>query len=241
MNARERARFDMLKRVGDYGTLYAADFDTPVPPSKQLTGAQTKAIGLFAALNDSGTGLLARIEANATAQQSGTGGFHGGTTSKTVLRHALLLELRALNRTAAAVAEEDDTPGLMDHFRMPYSVDDVTLAARARAMGQAAAPLADKFVDLGLDDTFLDDLETHVAAFEGTDTDQNEGGETRSGATANFGGLLREALAKVKSLDAIIHNFHRSHAAKLGAWRNASHVERQPKMVKKPTTPVPTP
>ncbi len=125
------------------------------------------------------------------------------------------MELRAINRTATA--EEDGTPGLMDSFRMPYSVDDVTLCARARAMGQAAQPLLGKFVDLGLDDTFLDDLETHVAAFESADTGQNEGEEIRSGATANFNTLLREALAKVKSLDAIIHNFYRSHANKLGA------------------------
>lgn len=239
MNARERARFDMIKRAGDFGTLNAADFSTPVPPATKVTSAQTKATGLFDALNVPATGLIARITANATTQQAGAGDFHGGTTAKSVLRDALLLELRALNRSAVAIAEEDNTPGLMDSFRMPYSVDDVTLCARARAMAQAAGPLQAKFVDLGLDPTFLDDLAAHVAAFESADSGQSEGDETRSGATANFDALLREALAKVKSLDAIIHNFYGGHANKLGAWRTASHVERAPQG-KKPTTP-PTP
>ena len=240
MNARERARFDMIKRAGDFGAANAADFTTPVPPAAAVTAAQAKATALFDALNHPATGLLARIAANATTQQSGSGDFHGGTTSKSVLRDALLLELRGLNRSAAAIAEEDGTPDLMDSFRMPYSVNDVTLCARARAMSQAAAPLAVKFEALGHDATFIADLEAHVTAFESADSDQNTGVETQAGATANFDALLSEALAKVKSLDAIIHNFYRSNAAKLAAWKTASHVERQAKAKKTATSP-PTP
>lgn len=229
MNARERARFDMLKRTGDFGLANAADFTTPVPPATATSAAQKKAQTLFAALNTPDTGLLARISANAATQQAGSGDFHGGTTTKSVLRDALLRELRGINRSAAAIAEEDSNPGLMDSFRMPYAVSDVTLAARARAMAQAAAPLAAEFEALGHETTFVADLEAHVAAFESADTDQNEGEETQVGATANFGALLNEALGKVKSLDAIIHNIYKTHAKKLGSWRTATHVERQPK------------
>ena len=124
---------------------------------------------------------------------------------------------------------------------MPYAVSDVALAARARAMDQAAAPLAAEFEALGHEETFLADLEAHVAAFESADTDQNEGAETQAGATANFGSLLSEALAKVKLLAAIIHNFYKANAAKLGAWRTASHVERQPKAKKVAVPPTSTP
>lgn len=58
--------------------------------------------------------------------------------------------------------EKDGTPDLMDNFRMPYSVSDVTLAARARSMGQAAVPFAAKFEKLGHEPTFVADLEAHV-------------------------------------------------------------------------------
>jgi hypothetical protein len=240
MNARERARFE-IKRVADFGTANATDFTTPVPPAVTVTAAQTKAQGLFDALNHPATGLLATISANATTQQSGSGDFHGGATAKSVLRDALMLELRGLNRSAVAIAEANGTPALMDSFRMPYSVSDVTLAARARAMGQAAQPLATEFEALGHETTFVADLEAHVTAFESADSDQNAGEETQAGATANFDSLLSEALGKVKSLDAIIHNIYKSNAAKLGAWKTASHVERQPKAKKAATTPTPTP
>jgi hypothetical protein len=94
----------------------------------------------------------------------------------------------------------------MDSFRMPYSVSDVTLATRARAMDQAAQTRATEFEALGHETTFV----AHVTAFESASSDQNTGEETSANATANFDSLLSEALGKVKSLDAIIHNFTRA-------------------------------
>ena len=94
MNAREQARFDMIKRVGDFGTKNATDFATPVPPNVAVTPGQTQAQQLFADLSTANTGLIAKIDKNASAQASGTGSFHGGTTAKSVLRDALMLELR---------------------------------------------------------------------------------------------------------------------------------------------------
>jgi hypothetical protein len=43
MNAREQARFDMIKRVGTFGTNNASDFTTPVPPAVAVTPGQTQA------------------------------------------------------------------------------------------------------------------------------------------------------------------------------------------------------
>lgn len=228
MNTRGCLPLGPTRRVGDFVSSSVADFKTPILLAVAVSPAQPKAAGLFDALNHPDTGPIAQINANATTQQTDAGDFHRGTTSKTVLRDALLLELRGLNRTAV-VAEEGGTPGVMDSFRMPHCVSDITLAARARSMGQAATRLAAQFEALGQDTTFLADLETHINAFEGADSSQNTGEETQAGATASFNSLLSEAFGKVKSLDAIVHNMHKGDAAKLGAWKTASHVELQPK------------
>jgi hypothetical protein len=42
----------------------------------------------------------------------------------------------------------------------------------------------------------------------------------------------------VHQLDAFMHNFYKSNAAKMGEWHTASHVERQAK-AKKPGTSAP--
>ena len=45
-------------------------------------------------------------------------------------------------------------------------------------------------------------------------------------------------MMKAKQLDAFVHNFYASDAEKMGEWKTASHVQRQPK---KKATPPPKP
>lgn len=125
MNAREQARFDMIKRVGVFGTNNGGGF--PALPKQLVQDLTTPT-----------TGLIDRIAKTAENQQSGLGGFHGGTTSKSVLRDALLLELRGINRTAGAIADATGHPEIMDSFRMPHGVSDTVLVAKASAMADAA-------------------------------------------------------------------------------------------------------
>jgi hypothetical protein len=85
------------------------------------------------------------------------------------------------------------------------------------------------------------DLQAQVSAFGAADTTQDTGTQTQAGATESFGPLLEEAMTAVKQLDAFIHNFYKSNAAKMGEWHTASHVERQAKAKKPATPPPPTP
>lgn len=241
MNAREQARFDMVKRVGTFGTNNASDFNTPAAPAKEVTAGQTQANQLFDDLNRPETGLIARIAKNAQAQQSGTGTARGGTTSKTVLRDALLLELKGINRTVAAIAAEKGKPEIMDKFRMPSGVSDVVLVAKAKAIADAADPMTADFVAYGHETTFAADLHAHIEAFNEAHTTQSTGAQTQAGATEGFGPLLHEAMTKVKQLDAFMHNLHRSSADKMGEWKTASHVERQANKKETPATPPPKP
>ena len=229
MNAREQARYDAVKRVGTFGTNNAADFTNPFPPSTKVTAGQIHAKQLFDDLSTPDTGLIDRIGKNAETQQTGTGTARGGTTSKTVLRDALLLELKGINRSAAAIAADKSKPDIMDKFRMPSGVSDTVLVAKAKAIAEAASEKADDFALLGHEETFVADLRAHIDAFNAAETTQDSGVQTQAGATGAFGPLLQEALKKVKQLDAFAHNLYRSDAAKMGEWHAASHVERQGK------------
>ena len=229
MDARDQARFDMVGRSGGFGLANAADFTTPIPPAIVVSAGQTKARELFTLLNTPETGLIASIAANATAQQAGSGQFHGGTSSKATQRDAVMADLRGLNRTAAAIAEADNNAGLMEHFRMPHGLGQAQLAAKARAMVDKAASLSARFIELGHDESFAADIHARIKAYGQEDDDQNRGLEKQAGATGNFEPLLVEALKVVKQLDAIMHNIYKSNAARLGEWKAASHTERAPK------------
>ncbi len=80
-------------------------------------------------------------------------------------------------------------------------------------------------------------MRAHITAFEQADTTQNTGQQGQAGATAGFEPLIAEAMMKVKQLDAFMHNFYKSNAERLGEWKTASHVERQPKTKKAAGTP----
>jgi hypothetical protein len=223
------------------GTNHNLDLTTAAEPAVPTSAGQKKAKSVFDSLNTPETGLIARIQANAGTQASGTGTSQSGTTSKTVLRDALFLELRGLNRSAIAIAAAQDKPEIMDQFRMPYSVGDSVLVAKASAIAKAAEPFTSDFIDLGHEPTFVDDLRNHIKALETAETMQDTGEQTHVGATAEFGPLLEEAMKAVKQLDAFVHNFYKSDAEALGEWKTASHVERQKKVKKEETPAAPKP
>lgn len=226
MNDRERARIEMLKRVGVFTGKYVDDWSGK---SKQWAEELTTA----------DTGIIPKID-KLTAKQAGSSSdFHGGATLKSVLRDALYLELRGLNRTAAAIAEATKQPQIMDSFRMPYGVSDQLLAARARAIADAAGPMTAEFQEYGHAATFVADLRSHIKAFEDADDDKESGLGDQVGATAGLGPLIKTGLTRVKQLDAFVNNTYKSDAEKLGEWKTASHVERQPKTKPAPTPPTP--
>ena len=213
----------MLKRVRVFGNNNVATWPSGPKQWHEDLAAKT-------------TGVIDRLDAQAESQAGASGDFHGGATSKGVLRNALLLELRGINRTAGAIAEASNDPGVMDQFRMPHGVSDQVLVARATAMAAAAEAKASLFIDYGHAPSFAADLRNHINAFENADDSKEGSLEAQAGATAGLSPLLKEGLMKVKQLDAFVHNFYQTDATKMGEWRTASHIERQ---AKKKTPPTP--
>jgi hypothetical protein len=237
MEKKDQNRFDMVKRAGVFLTTNAADYTTIRPPDLVLAPGQLQIQAIAAAINTPDTGLIAMIGKNATTQQSGSGEYHGGVTTKTTLRDGLMLEIKGLNRSAATIAAATKNPGLMDSFRMPYGEPNEILVAKANAMADAAEPQAAEFIKLYHAATFVDDFRQRVTEFDEAEDDESAAEQKQAGATQGFAPLLADALLKVKQADAFMHNFYKNDAVKLGEWATASHIERAPRKKKDPNAP----
>lgn len=217
MNDRDRNRYEALKRVAKFKTDNTALF--PAGPAP----VDAKATALFGTVVTTNTNLAAALE----GRESAAAGFHAGTASQTTLRDGLLLELLEYNRAAAAIAEADETPDLMEHFRMPHGVEDAVLVARARAMKTKAASMSARFVELGFPADFATQLEARIAAFDAAGAGQDSALAQRAGITGSIGSLLKPGLKALKQLDVICRQKFRQNPTKLGEWLTASHIERQ--------------
>ena len=175
MDKREKARVEHVARVGQFGITNAADWTAGKP-----TSAQAKAVELYAALNTPDTGYVAVLEKFETGQQAGEADFHGGTTSKSVLRQGIMLDMSDWNETAAAIATAQNKPEIMDGFRVPHGVSAETLAAKVRAIIDNAVPLEADFIALGHDSDFIQQERDRVDAFEKAKDDKAAGLQTQT-------------------------------------------------------------
>jgi len=225
----DRACFDMFKRVADFKTANAADF---LVTPKTVTPAITKATTLFDNLNE----VIANL-ASATSNQI-SGDAKAGTASKATQRESLLMTMRGIRKSAAAIATAQDDHAILEKFPVTDGHNETELIALANAYASAVTPLQNSFFELGHDANFIQNLSNQVAAFKTADDSQNLGGQKRSGATSSIHPLVEEGLAITKQLDAIMHNWYVSDANKTGQWMTASHIERRPAAK---TTPAPAP
>lgn len=222
MNRRERVRVEQINRVAAFMTANAADLNGLSPTAK------TKAQALAAALSTPNTGFVARLGEFETGQQTGSADFHGSVTSKSVLRDGIMADLAGINEVAAAIADAEGTPELMDHFRMPHGVSDEKLRSVASAFAKEAGKPAvePKMIELGLPLTFVQDLEDRVAAFEQAKDEKADGLEDQKGARTGLGATIRGGLTVTKQLNVVMKNLYRNDPAKATAWATAAHIQR---------------
>ena len=94
----ERVIYEALQRTKEFGATYVADW-TPVPPAP-ATPAQANTLKLYGDLN----GVLTQLKDKGVDRIAASGAHHAGTTSKGVLRAAILTELHGWHDTAALIA-----------------------------------------------------------------------------------------------------------------------------------------
>jgi hypothetical protein len=167
-------------------------------------------------------------------EQSGAvqiSGASGQMTMQKGLAIAQLREdLRAINRTARALAVDDSAVGEL--FRMPNGSSEQKLLAVARSFLTGATPLKDQFIEYGLPDDFIEDLQADINDFEQSVTEKSSASGEKVSATASIGGAVKNGLEGLRRLRAIVPNKYRDNSAKLAAWTSASHIERAAKKKK---------
>ena len=213
MNDREARRHDMFGRVQTFGKANAADF-----------AAGSKAAGHFA--------RLAQIVADLDIEKARQNG--GSATAKEVLFDSLRLDLQGIARTARAI--DAGEPGFADRFRNPPTPTQQVLLTAADAFARELADPAvvAKFVAYELPADFVADLADDIAAIRSADADMQSDDQTGVASTAAVGRLIREGMAEVMQLDAIMNNKYARNPDRMRAWDSASHIDRAPRRAKKP-------
>jgi hypothetical protein len=224
MDDLENRRREMFIRAHGFGVSRAADFPTAT------LGAQ-----LFVDL----AAVITELNQHAAAQVSGFGGALQGTSTRAATRQALRDELRAINRTSEAIAQ--DIPGFDDPFRMPPFGNDQNLLHAARAIATHAQAASAQFISHALPADFLANLNTAIANFEAAIVRQADSVGAHVNASAEIDEAIAKGLKIVKKLDAIVRNIYADDPAVLAEWTSASHTERSPKKSKSPaSTPEPS-
>ena len=218
MQDKERNYYNTFVRVRDFGVENAVDFP--------VGSAGATNFALVAAATDA-------MEQSGATQISGAASQM--ITQKDIANAELRAELRAINRTARALAV--DNPGIGDLFRMPHGSSEQDLLVAAMAFVTNATPLAAQFVAFGLPVGFLTGLQADIDAFAAAVTDKSSASGEKVSATASIGYGVKNGLEALRRLRAIVPNKYSGRPAKLAAWASASHVERPPK--KKPLPPTP--
>lgn len=212
MNDNLRRRYEMLLRVQDFGRQHAASF----PPSS--LGSQ-----LFLELEV----IIGEIEQLASTQEARGRGSREGTTNRGEARMALREDLDTISDTARAMALS--TAGLEDKFRLPRGrINDVDLLSIARAFAADALPLKDEFIRHEMPANFLDELNTHIAAFEQAIDKQQRSQRERVSAAEGLGDRVERGVNKVRQITPVVRNKFRDNPQTLSEWESASHVERAP-------------
>lgn len=221
MNKRQRPEAQSLLRASDYAATLLADF-THQPPVK----VDLKYISARERLSASIASLGGK-----QAIQAG-GAFSEETVNQSILRDELEEELRDINLSAAAIAEESGNPALMERFRMPHGQSDNDLAVSTRAIAAAIREMGlnDEFESHGHPADSAADLEAMAAEFLGSEGSQGTALGNRTGATAAIPGALRSGKGAVKTLNAIFRRIYKGNVEVLTAWKTASHVQRAPRV-----------
>jgi hypothetical protein len=228
MNKRQRPEAQALVRASDFISTRLPDFT-----HQPLTKVDLK----FASARDRLTAAITDLGGKQAIQAGGA--FAEETERQAILRDELEEELRDINLTAAAIAEETGNPAMMERFRMPHGQSDANLAASTRAIAAAIRELSlnDEFEAHGHPADTAADLEEMAAEFISSEGDQGTALGHRAGATAAIPVALRSGKAAVKTLNAIFRRVYKGNVEVLTAWRTASHVQRVARTASEATVP----
>lgn len=171
-------------------------------------------------------------------QLSGSGDYHGGTSSKRFWYGEVKEDLTVIRDTAVSIAEAEDTPDFDDNFRMPRGSGYGVMATAARAFLADATPHAALFIQFEMPADFITDLTNDITEFEAAEDKQDEGQLGQVGGTADLVALTADGMKTRMQLQAIVRNKFKNSPAILAEWETAQHIAATPKAAKPPVPPV---
>ena len=200
-------RYEMLKRVRDFGAAQTAAFSNG-SFGKELFSTVAQAV--------------TKLDGHSTSQTSGKGTAQSITATKSAVREDLREMIAAINRTARVLAFE--TPGLENKFRLPRGTNDQGLLNAARAFAADAAPLKADFLKHEMPADFIERLNQLITDFEQASMQKANAVGSHVAAKIAIDETIARGLQAVRQLDVIIRNKFNGDPAMLANWTRASHV-----------------
>jgi hypothetical protein len=182
---------------------------------------------------------ITTIESLRMGQVEGNGQFSGGATERRLVAKELRQALLDIALTARVLAK-GPKPGLDDQLHVPRTRQYSALLGAGDAFVTVLTPADMKalFTTRGFDPTFVEDLSALVTSFRDA-TERKFGGlNEQVGSTTGLVTAIREGVAIVRDLDAILDpQLRKSDPVLYGSWKAAIHIERPPKKKKDAETP----
>jgi len=177
MTRRQLVRFEMLRRVRDFGAVHAAQF------AEGSAGGQAFAT-VRTIVDDLGDQAKVKM---ATRGE--------GFRAKKQARLALAHQLDEIARTAKIIART--TLRFDDGFRLPARRNDQVLITAGRLFAEAAEPVGAQFVALGMSETFLTTLRAQLQQFEESIAACEDGSRGQAAANAQIAAALMAGMDAV--------------------------------------------
>lgn len=187
------------------------------------------AVAMFAELKIVKQGL----EQSGALRSSFSSAGKSETQSKAAVYNSIYRRLRRISRTAVMIKKHEadfDNKYLLPRDKLPYQEG----IERAKAFVTDGTNDKPKFLDFGMKNSFLVDLETDITAFEDSGLGQIDAKMSSVGETANIDSLVERFMEIHAPLNQIMKNLFADDPEKLAEWRTAAHIERK-KAKPKPT------
>lgn len=204
MKRTEQARYDMLKRVRDFGAAHQALF-----PESSAGGHAMAAIARVVAAID--THAKERVLA---AKE--------GRHTRRVARRALRTAMLDIVRTARAASLR--APGEENKFVMPSRGSTASLLTAARTFIDEGHRQIERLVPLGLAPTAFVDLGVLADTLEAEVAGRANGRTSVAHHQAGIGVALAEGIQAVRMLDAVVANVLKADPALYAGWERARRV-----------------
>jgi hypothetical protein len=221
MTDRQLRQYQMLLRLRDFGTAHANRF-----------AEGTLAAEAFGSIDNALTQLN-------TYAMDRLGVRRQSAKARSAARAALVNMMEAISRTARGL--QDEEPGFPNTFLMPERRSAQTLLTAARLFARDVEPFADRFVKHAFGDTFPENFNSLLRAYEQAVHGREAGKGLSAAARANIEAALAAGLAAARRLDIIVGNTMGHDPVVVAEWeRNRRVGYRRTQTSAAPAIPTPS-